>query len=244
MSEFLKFCQSVSDAAKECAQNPAGAPKETIPCKYCLAEVALYSPEGTVHCRNCGSSFPVERGKSYVLDAVCREKISGKQVYDAAFSGGRVNFSLLELSAQKKYLKALLYLGRHWENKGDLTKADSYYQTASEDGHEGKAAYLLYTLRHAEFERYPKLLDELNSCVENYERHPFYIVDPNACDEAIAYREKLYQAHLEEQRYQALEEAPYTPAFSDEPYEATPSVPEGTDWNGLPWVIAGIGYGV
>lgn len=198
MSDFLKFCQAVEKIAEKDAQKQesraAGAEnRKTIPCKYCLAEVELFQEDAPAHCRNCGSTFPVEWGKPYELDPICREKISGKQAYEAAFCGGRVNLSLLELAAQKKYLKALLYLGRYHQARGVYDQAQTYYNAASELGEEGKAAQILYTFyRNPSFDRYPELLDELKYCVS----HPFYTVDPNVCDEEIEYREKLYKAHL------------------------------------------------
>ncbi len=249
MSDFLKFCQAVAVVAKKDAQaskGEAGRPanRKTIPCKYCLAEVELFRQDGLVHCRNCGSSFPVQWGKPYTLDPTCREKFSGKQAYDAAFCGGAVNFSLLELAAEKNYLKALLYLGRHHEARDAHDKAQTYYTKASEIGMEGKAAHILYTFRRGpSFDRYPQLLDELKYCVS----HPFYTVDPNACDEEIEYREKLYRSYQEQERTKAepVEEMPYTPMFSDDPYgNPAANHDDSTDWNGLPWVISGIGNGV
>lgn len=257
MSEFAKYYQSAAemlgkDTQQSVRQKPNLVSRKKVLCKFCLAEATVHEPTGRVHCRNCGSSFAITIGKSYSIDSDCLEKMSAKRLYEAAFFNGTVSLGLLERAAEKKHLKALLYLARHWEEAGNKGKAEAYYKAASEVNHEGKAAYILYCFRQEPpFSSYPNLIEELKASVGEYEVHHFYTVDPNVCDDVIAYREKCYQKHLEDERAKqerAMQKAEETPTFgygfSDTKYPDTKPNDDGSDWRGMAWTIPGIGNGV
>ena len=254
MSEFVKFYQAAVKLAQAACPTPKKAPpvggQKKVRCKYCFSVAEVHEPGGRVHCRTCGSSFAVIVGKPLIADQASLEMLSPQQLYDVAFLDGEINLSLLERAAEQKELKALLFLGRYWEKRGERGKAEAYYETASQVSHEGMAAYVLYRFRQEPpFSQYPQLLEELKTSLGEYVVHDFYTIDPNVCDEVLAEREARYQAHLDDEaaeRERAMQaaEVPESYGFSSTVYAEPPPADDGADWNGMPWQIPGIGAGV
>lgn len=259
MSEFTDF---YSEAVKKCNNSQGtntGRKKDSaqgkiIRCRFCLSEAHIYEPSSVVHCEKCGNSFSVTEGTAYSIDLDSVKKMSGKQLYDAAFYDGKIIMPFLELAAKKQSLEALLLLASYWESRGDEKKAEAYFREISEKGPEGKAAYILYRFRHdPPLSEYGDLLVELDKCRMN----PFYVVDPGKCADTFYEREKQYiqyckddysrQLEAENERITKEFEQQHHFTEKDEyvdddfyekyylPYINGQKTDDGADWNGMPW---------
>lgn len=260
MSEFVNF---YSQAVKKLNNSPLtkgerqkqSAQGKIIRCRFCLSEAHIHERSGMVHCEKCGNSFSAAPGTKYSIDLDSVQKMSGKQLYDAAFYNGKVLVPFLELSAKKQYIEALLLMAGYWEGKSNKSNAEAYYKAASEQSPEGKAAYILYQFwQEPAYPEYPDLLFELHKCLQE----PFYFIDPNECRDVFDEREEMYiqycmdeSAKRVQQRIEELDrlfwERSHPFAEKDEyvdddfyqnyylPYLNGQKTDDGADWNGMPW---------
>lgn len=257
MSKFVDFYKEAVTAVN--LDSTLYQCKETISiqgikvrCRFCLCDVIAEESSGIARCGKCGNHFSVK--EKYSIDQASIDKMSGKQLYDASFYGGKILRPFLELSAQKQYPEALLMLAKHWEYMGDRVKAEQYYKTVAQMCPDGEAAYILYQFRQEPpVENWADLLVALDACMMK----PFYYVDKGECLDVFNVREAAYIQYCKdeftrrsqreyEETLRAYQQAPAVvekDEYVDDdfyknyylPYLLGEKKVDGADWNGKPW---------